>query len=99
MEDCKSITTHAGCHALLSDIPDDSEHTDTLQVPYKELVGCLMFASMLTRPGITTPLILLRDSVLVPVKYIGQLANASCVIFKLHLNLVFLMGYLHIRIS
>lgn len=50
MDGCKSIIGFGDIHALLS---DDNEHIDTLQVSYKTLVGYLMFASMLIRPGIT----------------------------------------------
>ena len=53
MADSYSVSTPADPNVTLSHIPDDSESTNVLRVPYKEAIGCLMFISLLTRPDIT----------------------------------------------
>jgi hypothetical protein len=53
MHESYNVSTHADPNVNLSIIPDDSEKTEILQVPYKEAIGCLMFISLLTRPDIT----------------------------------------------
>lgn len=53
MGDSYSVSTPADPNVNLSLLPDDSEKTEILQVPYKEAIGCLMFISLLTRPDIT----------------------------------------------
>ena len=53
MADSYSVSTPSDPNVILSQIPDDSENTDVLRVPYKEAIGCLMFISLLTRPDIT----------------------------------------------
>ena len=53
MADSYSVSTPADPNVTLSIVPDSSEKTEELKVPYKEAVGCLMFISLLTRPDIT----------------------------------------------
>ena len=53
MIDSYSVSTPADPNVTLSLTPDTSEHTQPLDVPYKEAIGCLMFISLLTRPDIT----------------------------------------------
>ena len=53
MANSYSVSTPADPNVNLSSIPDPSESTEVLQVPYKEAIGCLMFISHLTRPDIT----------------------------------------------
>lgn len=53
MADSYSVSTPADPNVTLSLVPDTSEKTEKLQVPYKEAIGCLMLISLLTRPDIT----------------------------------------------
>lgn len=53
MADSYSVSTPADPNVTLSLVPDESETTELLSVPYKEAIGCLMFISLLTRPDIT----------------------------------------------
>ena len=51
--DCIFVSTPADPHVHLSLQSDDSECNAPISVPYKEVVGCLMFASLFTRPDIS----------------------------------------------
>lgn len=53
MAESYSVSTPADPNVTLSIVPDPSENTSPLDVPYKEAIGCLMFISLLTRPDIT----------------------------------------------
>ena len=53
LADSYSVSTPADPNVILSIVPDESETTKLLSVPYKEAIGCLMFISLLTRPDIT----------------------------------------------
>ena len=53
MIDCNPVSTPADPHVHLSIQSDDSECNAPISVPYKEAVGCLMFASLFTRPDIS----------------------------------------------
>ena len=53
MIDCNPDSTPADPHVHLSIQSDDSECNAPISVPYNEAVGCLMFASLFTRPYIS----------------------------------------------
>lgn len=53
MANSYSVSTPADPNVHLSSLPDASEKSEELNVPYKEAIGCLMFISLLTRPDIT----------------------------------------------
>lgn len=53
MAESYTMSTPADPNVTLSIVPDPSESTVPLDVPYKEVIGCLMFISLLTRPDIT----------------------------------------------
>lgn len=48
MADSYSVSTPADPNVTLSLVSDESEKTELLNVPYKEVIGCLMFISLLT---------------------------------------------------
>ena len=50
MINCNPVSTQGDPRVHLSIQSDDSECDAPISVPYKEAVGCLVFASMLTCP-------------------------------------------------
>lgn len=55
MEDCKSVATPIDLNVKLdnSDCPSTESETETMkEIPYRELIGSLMFAAIVSRPDI-----------------------------------------------
>ena len=50
MIDCNPVSTPAGPHVHSSMQSNDSECNAPISIPYKEVVDCLMFASLFIRP-------------------------------------------------
>jgi hypothetical protein len=78
MAESYSVNTPADPNVTLSFLPDESEKTKILRVPYKEAIGCLMFISLLTRPDITYVVIMRLNSVRTQEACTGQQLKGLC---------------------
>ena len=88
MIDCNPVSTPADPHVYLSIQADDSECNAPISVPYKEAVGCLMFASLFTCPDISYAVHKAAKYPNVLDRCTGQLSREFFVILKRQLIMV-----------